>query len=132
MKTTWSDALAALHSGLVGMLYPTYKMIPQPSGMERALMHEATFATVDGVVKIVEYGNETVDPNPKRCNSGYSDSVIEGLTDAGYVTSHYGEFDGYPALMFTPAGVEFVIGEFGPPVRDIHYVADDVIQIRKA
>jgi len=125
MKTTEIDALRALHAGLFGMLYPTHKMIPQPSGDQRMLMHTADLKQVDGVNLIVEFGNETVDPNPRRCHSGYSDSVIEGLLGRGYAAEYYGEHDHYPALLLTTAGVAKVVEMFGEPTSVIPYVEHD-------
>ena len=132
MRTTHRDALVALHAGLIGQIYPTYKMIPEPSGSERLLMHAATFEEVDGVIDIIEFGSETVDPNPKRCNSGYHESVIESLSEKGLVSIHYGQYDRYPALFLTCLGIEQVTEMFGRPTTEIRFVeknGDDVIQV---
>ena len=123
MKTTETDALRALHAGLYGMLYPTRKMHPEPKGEQRLLMHTADLKQVDGVTFIAEFGDETVDPNPKRCNSGYSDGVIAGLIEMGLAAEYYGEHDHYPALLLTPAGIDKVVEMFGEPTVTLPYVA---------
>jgi hypothetical protein len=135
MRKTDEDALFAMHAGLYGMVYPTYKMIPQPSGAERLLMHAATLEERDGVTVIAEFGSETIDPNPKRRNSGYSDSVIERLEAEGLARLHHGGYDHYPVLLLTPAGIERVTGMFGEPVATIPYVdpasGDDRLLLRE-
>lgn len=122
MRMTEIDALRSMHAGLYGMLYPTYKMIPQPSGDERLLMHDATLEQRDGRTVIAEFGNETVDLNPRRCNSGYSETVVMRLEEAGFASTYHGGFDHYPVLLLTPTGIDQVISMFGEPVKPIPYV----------
>lgn len=115
LRKTTREALRALHAGLVGLEFPTYKMIPRPAGEIRVMMRGGVFRTEDGRIALVDFDDAVRDPDDATYKgTGYTDACYEDILAHDLAISVDMEDTPYSALLLTANGLGTANALFGP------------------
>lgn len=121
MRSTTRDALKALHRGLIGLEFPTCKMIPRPAGESRIMMRGGIFRTDDGRLALVDFDDAVRDPDePASRRTGYTDACAEDLVDLDLAMLVDVEDTPYQALLMTANGLDIATRMFGATETTCH------------
>lgn len=119
LKIATKDALRALHAGLVGLRYPTYKMIISTQDDYRILMCKGVFEEANGQIHLLNY-TEMGDPTKKYQAAGYCENTSDDLIFDGLTALVPIEEWSYQAHLLTLEGLSIAIKEFGPLQNPVH------------
>lgn len=121
LRSTTKDALKALHRGLIGLEFPTYKMIPRPAGESRIMMRGGIFRIDDGRLALVDFDDAVRDPDePASRRTGYTDACAEDLVDHDLAMLVDVEDTPYQALLLTANGLNIATRMFGATEATLH------------
>lgn len=126
LRKTTREALRSLHAGLVGLEFPTYKMIPTPTGESRIMMRGGVFRMEGDRIALVDFDDAVRDPDePPSRRTGYSEACAEDLLDRNLATLVDMEDTPYQALLLTRNGLEIATRTFGSPTLRLHVAVPD-------
>ena len=126
LRKTTREALRALHAGLVGLEFPTYKMIPRPAGELRVMMRGGVFRTEDGRIALVDFDDAIRDPDDATYKgTGYTDACYEDILAHDLAISVDMEDTPYSGLLLTPNGLSIANALFGSTKVALHVASDE-------
>jgi hypothetical protein len=126
LRKTTREALRALHAGLVGLEFPTYKMIPRPAGELRVMMRGGVFRTEDGRIALVDFDDAIRDPDDATYKgTGYTDACYEDILAHDLAISVDMEDTPYSGLLLTPNGLSIANALFGSAKVALHVASDE-------
>lgn len=133
LRKTTREALRALHAGLVGLEFPTYKMIPRPAGELRVMMRGGVFRSENGRIALVDFDDAIRDPDDATYKgTGYTDACYEDILAHDLAVSVDMEDTPYSGLLLTENGLSVANALFGAPKVALHvaFQQDDETIIR--
>lgn len=126
LRKTTREAVRALHAGLVGLEFPTYKMIPRPAGEIRVMMRGGVFRSEHGRIALVNFDDAVRDPDDATYNgTGYTDACYEDILANDLAISVDMEDTPYSAILLTPNGLSIANALFGSAKVVLHVAADE-------
>ena len=121
LRKTTREALRALHAGLVGLEFPTYKMIPRPAGELRVMMRGGVFRTENGRIALVDFDDAIRDPDDATYKgTGYTDACYEDILSHDLAVSVDMEDTPYSGLLLTENGLSIANTLFGVAKVALH------------